>query len=171
MQRFVLVLSCIIVLVMFTLQGFQPRYALPDALLNQQEETLDTGTDPKKAIEDIYFTVSVMGIEDATIERLTTDFNIDPFIYTGLWGKYSDGRFGAADVIVMKPRPGMEADVREAMQTIKLSRMSLFKNYDIYNAYELAEDGTIIERGDYVILLMIDNKEEVTAIINQYIPR
>lgn len=171
MQRFILVLACIIVLVMFALQGFQPKYTLPDTAEGQQEEQAATGAAPEQAIADIYFNVSVMGVDDATSERLQNDFGIDPFIYTGLWGKYSDGRFGAADVIIMKPRPGMEKDVKEALQTIKLTRMSLFKNYDIYNAYSIAESGTIVERGDYIMLLMIDNKEDVTAIINTHIPR
>ena len=48
--------------------------------------------------------------------------------------------------------------------------MSLFQNYDIYNAYSIAENGTIYQRGDYTILLMIDNEEQVREIIDSYIP-
>lgn len=171
MQRFIMLFACIIVAIMFALQGFQAKYILPSATSGQQQAVTVTGAAPEKAIEDIYFNVSVMGVEDATATRLETDFNIDSNHYVGLWGKYSDGRFGAADVIIMQPRPGMEQAVKEDLQTIKLARMSLFKNYDIYNAYTLAENGTIIERGDYIILLMIDSKETITEIINTNIPR
>ncbi|MEG1942977.1 MAG: DUF4358 domain-containing protein [Angelakisella sp.] len=171
MQRFILLFACIIVFIMFALQGFAPRYILPDVTEITTPEDSSTSAAPQKAIEDIYFNVSIMGVEDATTGRLETDFRIDPEIYTGLWGKYSDGRFGAADVIIMRPHIGREEEVREALQTIKLARMSQFKNYDIYNAYSLAENGTIIERGGYFILLMIDNTEEVMGIIEEHIPR
>ncbi|MEG0541162.1 MAG: DUF4358 domain-containing protein [Angelakisella sp.] len=171
MQRFILLFACIIVFIMFALQGFQPKYIMHDVTQSAQQEDKDTSAAPEQAITDIYFNVSVMGVEEATPERLQADFGINPDLYTGLWGKYSDGRFGAADVIIMKPRLGQEQEAREALQSIKLSRMSLFKNYDIYNAYSLAENGTIIERGDYMMLLMIENTEDVLAIIENYIPR
>lgn len=171
MQRFVLILALIIVLVMFALQGFQPRYTFPSAVVGTQETEENSAATPQQAIDDIYINVSVMGVEDATPERLESEFGIDPLIYTGLWGKYSDGRFGAADVIVIQPRNGMEKEVREALQNIKLSRMNLFKNYDIYNSYSLAEEGSIIERGDYIMLLMIENKEAVIDILYSNIPR
>ncbi|MEG1875837.1 MAG: DUF4358 domain-containing protein, partial [Angelakisella sp.] len=153
MQRFILILTCIIVTVIFALQGFQPKYMLPAVADDSEEvQTENSGAQaPQLAIDDIYFNVSVMGVEDATAERLEQDFGISPFLYTGVWGKYSDGRFGAADVIILQPRPGMEQDVREALQSIKLSRMSLFKNYDIYNAYATCENGSIVERGGYII--------------------
>lgn len=171
MQRFILLFACIIVFIMFALQGFTPKYTMPDIAQSTQEVDEDTSSGPQKAIEDIYFNVPIMGVEEATPQRLESEFGIDPNLYTGLWGRYSDGRFGAADVIIMEPRKGNEEDVREALQTIKLSRMSLFKNYDIYNAYSLAENGSIIQRGDYIILLMIDNTEEVLGIIEKHIPR
>lgn len=171
MQRFILLFACIIVFIMFALQGFTPKYTMPDITQSTQEVDEDTSSGPQKAIEDIYFNVPIMGVEEATPQRLESEFGIDPNLYTGLWGRYSDGRFGAADVIIMEPRKGNEEDVREALQTIKLSRMSLFKNYDIYNAYSLAENGSIIQRGDYIILLMIDNTEEVLGIIEKHIPR
>lgn len=172
MQRFILLFACIIVFVMFALQGFSPKYIMPDITQTVEEEDKgDSSAAPQKAIEDIYFNVPVMGVEDATPERLKSEFGVDPELYTGLWGRYSDGRFGAADVIILEPRAGREEEVREALQSIKLARMSLFKNYDIYNAYSLAENGTILERGGYMMLLMIDNLEEVQGTIEEHIPR
>lgn len=172
MQRFILLFACIIVFVMFALQGFAPKYIMPDLTQTVEETDVESSSAaPQKAIEDIYFNVSTMGVEDATPERLESEFGIDPDLYTGLWGRYSDGRFGAADVIIIEPRAGNEEDVREALQSIKLARMSLFKNYDIYNAYSLAENGSIVERGGYMILLMIDNLEEVQNSIEEHIPR
>lgn len=171
MQKFIMMLACIIVMIMFVLQGFSPKYNLPSFQEQGQQANESDDAGPQQALTEIYFNVSIMGVADATPERLETDFGIDSSHYLGVWGRYTDGRFGAADVIIIQPRYGMEQEVREDLQTIKLARMSLFKNYDIYNSYSLAENGTIIERGDYIILLMIDNKETVTEILNSYISR
>ncbi len=169
MQRFILILAVIIVTIIFALQGFQATYHLPE-VIGEEESVSEDPQGPEQAITDIYFNVSIMGVQDATPQRLEDDFGIDPSIYTSLYGKYTDGRFGIADVIIMRPKAGKEDEVREALQTIKLSRMSLFQNYDIYNSYSIAENGIIYQRGDYTILLMIDNDEAVQEIIDSYIP-
>ena len=171
MQRFVLALACIIVFIIFALQKFAPQYTLPSAddLLGNSTEISTKA--PEQALAEIYFDVSIMGVEEATPQRLEDDFGIDPSIYYSCVGRYTDGRFGIADVIMLSPRPGCEDQVREALQTIKLARMNLFRNYDIYNAYQLAEDGTIFQRGDYYILTMIENDTAVRKIIETYIPR
>ncbi len=171
MQKFLLIMACIIVTIIFALQGFAPRYSLPtaDELESGGEEA--SADAPQQALAEIYFDVDIMGVEEATPQRLENDFGIDPSIYDSCAGRYTDGRFGIADVIMLSPRPGKEEEVREALQTIKLSRMSLFRNYDIYNSYELAENGSIFQRGDYYILTMIENEEAVREIIEAYIPR
>ena len=150
MQRFILILAVIIVTIIFALQGFQATYHLPE-VIGEEESVSEDPQGPEQAITDIYFNVSIMGVQDATPQRLEDDF-------------------GIADVIIMRPKAGKEDEVREALQTIKLSRMSLFQNYDIYNSYSIAENGIIYQRGDYTILLMIDNDEAVQEIIDSYIP-
>lgn len=170
MQRFILMLSCVIVFVLFMLQGFQPTYSLPATTQTPQEEVQQISLAPQKAIDDIYFNISTIGVEDATPERLYSDFGIEDYIYTELYGKYTDGRFGAADIIIMKPRHGMEQDVMEALQNIKISRMNLFKNYDIYNSYELVSNAVIVERGEYYILLMLEDAEGALEILEKHIP-
>ena len=170
LQRFLLILACIIVTIIFALQGFAPQYSMPTADELKSGE-VRTGGEPEKALSEIYFDVSIMGVEEVTPQKLESEFGIDPFIYTYCGGRYTNGRFGIADVIILYPRSGYEDEAREALQTIKLSRINLFKNYDIYNSHELAENGTISQRGGYYILTMIDNEEEVWNILEEYIPR
>lgn len=171
LQRFLLILACVIVFIIFALQKFTPQYTLPsadDLLGNNTEVSTQI---PEQALAEIYFNVSIMGVIEATPERLESDFGIDSSIYSSCVGRYTDGRFGIADVIMLSPRPGFEDEVREALQTIKLSRINLFRNYDIYNSYQLAEEGLIFQRGDYYILTMIENAATVREIIETYIPR
>ena len=169
MRKLIIVVASLLVVVLFILQGFQQTHPLPEPDNNRQSTA--TGEGIADALDAIYFDVSIMGVQDATAERLASDFGVDTSCLSAVYGRYTDGRFGIADVIMLSPRPGYEDEVREALQTIKLSRMSLFRNYDIYNSYELAENGAIFQRGDYYILTMIDNEEAVREIIESYIPR
>ena len=171
MQRLLLIFSCIILVILFALQGFQPQYQLPtsDELVEDTQYAESDG--PEKALADIYFNVDILGVQEATSEKLVSEFGLDSSDWLSVHGRYTDGRFGIADVFIIRPRTGHEDNVREALETIKLSRMNLFKNFDVYDSYSLAENGSIYQRGDYYILLMIENEEDVRQIIRTYIPR
>ena len=155
LQRLLLIFSCIILVILFALQGFQPQYRLPTS----------------EQLEEDYFDVEIMGVQEATSEKLESEFGLDPSIWLSVHGRYTNGRFGIADVFMIRPRVGYEDEVREALETIKLSRMNLFRNFDVYNSLSIAENGSIYRRGDYYILLMIEDEERAREIISQYIPR
>ena len=95
---------------------------------------------------------------------------MDTSCLSAVYGRYTDGRFGIADVILVVPKAGQETAARDLLVTIRSSRASLFSNYDIYGSSELAQNGVIYTLGDYHVLLMIDNTEEVRELLEQYIP-
>lgn len=171
MQRLLLIFSCIILVILFALQGFQPQYQLP-AVQQTEDDIQDIeGDGPEEALAEIYFNVDILGVQEATSQKLADEFGLDPSHWLSVHGRYTNGRFGIADVFFIRPRPGHEDDVRECLETIKASRINLFRNFDVFDSYSLAENGSIFQRGDYYILLMIDNEEEVRNIIRTYIPR
>lgn len=153
------------------IQGFSPVYSLPTF----EEQTLDeeehVSNAPTQIVSDIYFNVDVHGMQEVTKELLELDYDIDPNTYQRIWGRYTDGRFGIADVIIMQISYGQEENAMNAMQTIRANRINQFQNYDIYNSYNIATQGVILERSDYYILLMIDDLAMATAIVDKYIPR
>ena len=171
MQRLLLIFSCIILVILFALQGFQPQYQLPTAQQNEEEVQEVEGNGPEEALAEIYFDVKILGVQEATSQKLADEFGLDPIHWLSVHGRYTNGRFGIADVFLIRPRPGHEDEVRECLETIKLSRMNLFRNFDVFGAYSLAENGSIYQRGDYYILLMIDNEEAVRNILRTYLPR
>ena len=171
MQRLLLIFSCIILVILFALQGFQPQYQIPAAGRLTEEEEYTEGSGPEEALTEIYFNVDVLGVQEVTSQVLVEDFGLDASHWTSVYGRYTNGRFGIADVFIIRPRPGHEDEVRECLETIKLSRMNLFRNFDVFGAYSLAENGSIFQRGDYYILLMIDNEEHVQEILRNYLPR
>ena len=154
--------------VLFILQGFQQTHPLPEPDNNRQSTA--TGEGIADALDAIYFDVSIMGVQDATAERLASDFGVDTSCLSAVYGRYTDGRFGIADVILVVPKPGQEASARDLLVTIRTSRAGLFANYDIYGASELAENGVIYTLGDYYVLLMINDTDHVRELLEQYIP-
>ena len=171
MQRFFLITAAAIVIIIFALQGFRPSYKLPEGQDITQQVAYEGDGDPAQALVDIYFNVDMLGLQDATKENLEEDLDLDPTLYSDVYGKYTDGRFGIADVLIIQPWPGQEDAVREALEQVKLDRMDFFRNFDVYNAYQLAADGVIFQRGNYYILMMIDNSDQVRSILEQYLPR
>lgn len=171
MQRLLLIFSCIILVILFALQGFRPQYELPSIPQIEEGTEYPEESGPEEALTEIYFNVDILGVEEVTSQVLVDQFGLDPSHWLSVHGRYTNGRFGIADVFLIRPRPGHEDEVRECLETIKLSRMNLFRNFDVFNAYSLAENGSIYQRGDYYILLMIDNEDEVREILRTYLPR
>ncbi len=110
-----------------------------------------------------------MGVQNATAERLAADFGVDTSCLSAVYGRYTDGRFGIADVIIVVPKPGEDGAARDLLVTVRTSRAAHFANYDIYGAGELAENGVIYTLDDYTVLLMINNTEHVRELLEQYI--
>ena len=168
MRKLIIVVASLVVLLLFIFQGFQQTYPLPEPETGRQSTA--TGEGIADALDAIYFNVPILGVQAATAERLEADFGVDPSCLSAVYGRYTDGRFGIADVILVVPKAGQETAARDLLVTIRSSRASLFSNYDIYGSSELAQNGVIHTLGDYHVLLMIDNTEEVRELLEQYIP-
>ena len=171
MQRLLLIFSCIILVILFALQGFQPQYQIPTIDQLEEDVQYTEGSGPEEALTEIYFDVDILGVEEVTSQVLVDRFGLDDSHWSSVYGRYTNGRFGIADVFLIRPRPGHEDEVRECLETIKLARMNLFRNFDVFGAYSLAENGSIYQRGDYYILLMIDNEDRVRELLRNYLPR
>ena len=88
-----------------------------------------------QALEEIYETVDVRGLAFANRDLLKNKFFINPDYLEEFHVKYASGRYGVADVFLLKPYPEYRADVRESLEQVKVSRVKEFENFDIYNSY------------------------------------
>lgn len=127
--------------------------------------------EPQEALDEIYKTIDVDGVEEGSGRVLRDKFNINTDLLNDYYFNYTNGRFGVADVFILEPVDGEGAKVREALEQVKLSRSKEFENYDIYNAYQIAQDAVIFEQGDYLILLMLEDPDAARTIIDKYIPK
>ena len=159
MRKLIIVVASLLVVVLFILQGFQQTHPLPEP---ENTRLTATGEGIEDALDAIYFDVPIMG-------RLAADFGVDTSCLSAVYGRYTDGRFGIADVIIVVPKPGEEGAARDLLVTVRTSRAAHFANYDIYGAGELAENGVIYTLDDYTVLLMINNTEHVRELLEQYI--
>lgn len=166
MRKLIIVVASLLVVVLFILQGFQQTHPLPEP---ENTRLTATGEGIEDALDAIYFDVPIMGVQNATAERLAADFGVDTSCLSAVYGRYTDGRFGIADVIIVVPKPGEEGAARDLLVTVRTSRADHFANYDIYGAGELAENGVIYTLDDYTVLLMINNTEHVRELLEQYI--
>lgn len=169
MRKLILAVAVLLTAVLFIFQGFRQSYPIPEAVTGT-EIFVSSGEDINDALDAIYFNISIMGVREATVDGIAEDFSVDPTLFAEVYGRYTDGRFGIADIIIVRPAAGEEAAARDALITIRTSRTSLFHNYDIYGASELASGGTIYSRGDYLILLMIENSDAIREQLDQSIP-
>ena len=165
MRKLIIVVASLLVVVLLILQGFQQTYPLPEPENNRTSTA--TGEGIEDAMDAIYFDVTILGVKKATLEGLQSDFGVETSCLSAAYGRYTDGRFGIADVIMVVPKPGQETAARDLLLTI---RTALFTNYDIYGASELAENGVIYTLGDYYVLLMIKDTDHVRELLEQYIP-
>lgn len=168
MRKLIIVVASMLVVVLFIFQGFRQTFPLP--MVENSELDASTGQSISDALDAIYFNVSIMGVQEATRESISSDFGLDADLFSEVYGRYTDGRFGVADVFIVRPASGKESQARDALISIRTSRTSLFKNYNIYGASSIAENGVIYSRGDYLILLMIENSDSVRDTLASYIP-
>lgn len=168
MRKLIIVVASLLVVVLFIFQGFRQSYPLP--MSGSGDLTSSSGQGINDALDSVYYNVTVMGIKEATAEDLQKDFGVDPAIFSEVYGRYSDGRFGVADVIIVRPASGRQAEARDALSAIRASRANLFQNYNIYNSTNIAAKAVIYSRGDYMILLMIGDTENVREQLNRSIP-
>lgn len=124
-----------------------------------------TSSDPEQLLDDIFIDVDVRGIEEADETVLFEKFGISEDLYQEQFVRYSNGRYGLADVFILQPYLGQEEALHEALVQTKLNRIVEFKNYDIYNALAYAEDGQIFDVDGYTVLVMMENAEEVRSLI------
>lgn len=126
--------------------------------------------DPEEALDEIYADVDVRGVEEVSPQVLFEKFGIAEELYTDYYVRCSSGRYGLADVFIIEPAYGREEELREALEQLKTNRIVEFRNYDIYNALEYAENGQIFQAGPYYVLVMLENADQAREIIERCVP-
>ena len=169
---------CILVAAFLLLAGCQKQEAggqAVTAVTNAGAVALNpivTVADPAAAIEKIYEKVDIEDILEADARDLSRIFSIDTGLLESSFVRYASGKFGIADTFILKPKdPADIPKLREQLEQVKLSTAKECEHFDIYNSYEIAQNGQIFEQGGYLILLMVDESIGARSVIDLYIPK
>ena len=84
--------------------------------------------------------------------------------------RYSSGRYGLADVFILRPFHNDYDSVRESLETVKLDRIRKTEDYDILGSHRIAQEAQIYQYGSYLIMLMLEDNTAAAEIIQRYIP-
>lgn len=139
---------------------------------NQLEaKTVSTVADPEAALEEIYAQLTRgTGLVDADDETVSDVMGFDLETIEEYWIRYMETDFGASDVYIIKPVEGQQDTVRKDMKEWQESRIRAFSGYDIYNSTEISENAVIFTRGDYLVMLMLEDNDGARSIVEAFIP-
>lgn len=125
--------------------------------------------DPEGALEEIYADIDIKEINPVD-DDLMESLGFDLWDIEDYYARYSSGRYGLADVFIIKPYPSEYESVRESLETIKLDRIRKTEDYDILGSYRIAQDAQIYQYGSYLIMLMLEDNDAAADILQRYIP-
>ncbi len=113
---------------------------------------------------------SVSKITDKTV--LTEQFYLDLDDIITYDVRSTDGKYGVADVAIIRVREGCADSVMESLEMRKDDRINEFLKYDVYDSYNIALEGEIYQAGELVIMLLLSEEDKATAkeLIDHYLP-
>lgn len=136
-----------------------------------EHKTVRTVADPEGALKEIYSQVErKTGLVDADDAVVSDVMGFDLQVIDEYYIRYMETDYGASDVYIIKPTEGEEETVREDLKNWQESRIRAFSGYDIYNSTAISENAMIFRRGDYLVMLMLEDNDTARSIIDEYIP-
>ncbi|MBR5872608.1 MAG: DUF4358 domain-containing protein [Oscillospiraceae bacterium] len=144
---------------------------------NPEEFSYDM-LDLSVVIDEIYSKIEISDLLERSVKPVTDKTFIEEQLYLNLKNivsyeiRCAEGNYGVADVAIIRVKEGKAAEVMESLESRKDDRISEFRNYDVYDSYNVAMNAEIYDEGELVIMLMLseDDKEIAKEIINYYLP-
>lgn len=171
-SRFAL-LSAVLVLATAAFTGCgtaQQTYISDQANYAASTKDAPVTAEPELAIEEIYSDVEEYSANELSVDNLQTLTGIDTSNIIECYGMYSDPMSGLADVIIVKPYPGVRDEVRTSLSAFKQTRIQEFENFDIMDACSIAKNAVVYDQGDYLVLLMLPENDTAQETVDDYIP-
>ena len=103
---------------------------------------------------------------------LTEQYYLDLDNVVAMDIRSANGKYGVADVALIRVAEGKGDDVMESLERRKDDRINEFSKYDVYESYSVAMNADIYQTGELVVMLMLDDntKAAARALIESYLP-
>lgn len=126
--------------------------------------------DIAKLLSEIYSVCDIMGVEGYDEAMLEEIMLISADSVEEFYVCCTNGKFGVADIAIIKPKDSSRAKIVEALRQFLEKRAVSFENYDVNDAVEICENGEVFVQGGYVIMIAFKDNASIKDIINSYIP-
>ena len=134
--------------------------------------------DLKTMVDNIYNSIEINELTKSSIERITDETVLSEQYYLDLDNVIScevrsaEGKFGVADIAVIRVVEGATDEVLESLERRKDDRINEFSKYDVYDSYDIALNAEVYYTGELVVMLMLPEKDRtaVRDMIQSYLP-
>ena len=134
--------------------------------------------DISKIVDEIYSMAELGDLTAASVEKITDKTVLTEQYYLDLDNvvamdiRSANGKYGVADVALIRVAEGKGDDVMESLERRKDDRINEFSKYDVYESYSVAMNADIYQTGELVVMLMLDDntKAAARALIESYLP-
>lgn len=129
-------------------------------------------------VDEIYDNLEISELAKSSVVKATDTVFIEEQFYLDFNNvisydiRYAEGNYGAADVAVIRVAEGKAGEVMDSLERRKDDRISEFRNYDVYDSYDIAMSAEIYQEGELVVMLMLSEDDKVAAkeTITNHIP-
>lgn len=145
--------------------------------INPQEFSYDM-LDLSFVADEIYKKLEISPLTLESVSKITDKTVLEEQFYLDLKNVISYdvrsalGNYGAADVAIIRVKEGKAGEVIASLENRKDDRINEFRNYDVYDSYEIALEAEIYEAGELVVMLMLseDDKAAAKETVDYYLP-
>ena len=128
--------------------------------------------------DEIYNNLEISELTAKSVEKISDETFISEQLYIDLNNVISydirctEGKYGVADVAIIRVKEGKTTEVINSLENRKDDRINEFRSYDVYDSYNIAMNADIYDQGELVIMLMLSEEDKAKAkeIIDYYIP-
>ena len=176
MKRKILVFACVFVFAALAFCGCGSSSEIEEEI-NPGEFSYEM-LDISIVVDEIYDSLEISEYTKESVIKATDETFIEEQYYLDLKNvisydiRYAKGNYGAADVAVIRVKEGKAGEVMDSLENRKDDRITEFRNYDVYDSYDIAFNAEIYQEGELVVMLMLseDDKAKAKSIVNNYIP-
>lgn len=129
-------------------------------------------------VDGIYANLDISPLTSKSVSKITDETVLSEQFYLDLENvitcdvRSAEGKYGVADVAVIRVKEGSAGEVMESLELRQDDRINEFLNYDVYDSYSIAMEAEIYQAGELVIMLMLseDDKTVAKELIDHYLP-
>ena len=128
-----------------------------------QNDANNGGFSLRESIDNVYHDV-MNGVDDwldpIDEETMTTAYDMDFSNFDEYYGRVPKANVHATSVIGVKVKAGKKEEARAELMKFQAAMEKNFERY-LPDQYDLVKDYRIIENGDYMLLVIADNADDI----------